>query len=122
MGMPLYNKKGQLIQSKGSKDRLKDRDTESLQKQLEEIDNRIMNMGDEAQKILNTRDVIKNELGIRNRVDKKYHVHVYKVDSLSQINIRARSPEEARKKALNQAKNILYGKSDTEFIAMEFLI
>lgn len=33
----------------------------------------------------------------------KYHVHIYKIDSLAEINIEANSPEEARQKALDKS-------------------
>jgi len=49
-----------------------------------------------------------------------YHIHVYKVESMVQLDIDANSPEEARAKALEKVKEHTLEKSDCKYIAITF--
>lgn len=52
----------------------------------------------------------------------KYHVHVYRVFSMVEIEVEAGSGEDARRKAISRSKIMQSGISDCENIAIDFLI
>ena len=49
-----------------------------------------------------------------------YHIHVYKVKGMVQLDIDVDTPEEARLEALKKAKEYPLEKSDCEYIAITF--
>ena len=53
---------------------------------------------------------------------KTYHIHIYKVLSKAEINIKAISPLVARRKALEKRGKLKFGKSDCGYLALDFLV
>jgi len=51
-----------------------------------------------------------------------YHVHIYRVQGLIEINLEAETPEEAKQKALEKVKTsgAVMTPADCDFIAMAF--
>ena len=50
----------------------------------------------------------------------KYHIHVYKVISLKEVNVEAKTEEKARKVAIKFSKNKFFNKPDCALIALSF--
>ena len=50
-----------------------------------------------------------------------YHVHIYKVTSMAEIDIEVHSSLEAKIKALDKKGDLKYKKSDCKYIALDFL-
>lgn len=50
---------------------------------------------------------------------KKYHIHVYKIVSMAEVDIEATNKIEAKEKALSFKNELKYGESDCSFIAVD---
>lgn len=51
---------------------------------------------------------------------KTYHIHIYKILSKAELNIRADSPQDARRRALEKRDKLKFGKSDCRYLALDF--
>ena len=51
----------------------------------------------------------------------KYHVHVYMIQGLSEVDVNACDPVQAKELALEQVKGLSFGKSDCNYITVAFL-